>query len=850
MTAETRTARPRSLVLVGAAYVAAMAALAAWAAWPMYRSAALVLLAATATLAGLLIAGGTRRWAWRAWLTSAVTATTFLVLGVPLAVPSALTDSVGFLGGLRDLLLGVVTGWKDLVTVQLPIGSYRNLLVPALVVFLLGTVLAATLAWRSVRAASAAVLVALAMVMFGLAFGATTVSEPWHVGPLTLTAPRESLIGVLAFFLSLGFVAWRAADARTGALRRAADRSGAQLAGRAGTNARRGALAGAMVVVAVGVALAVPVLGAASPRDVLRSVAGPELEVRAAVSPLAQYRAAFTDDVFDTTLFTVSADGPLPERIRIAALDAYDGEVFRGFEPGAADGAGAAAEFTRVPSLLEPDPGDPLVVRIEIGEYDEIWMPMAGSLTSVQFAGPRAAALADGFYYNAHQRAAVQIAGGSLQPGDAYELQVTVPVPREIASLTPPVGAPAAEILIPESLVRWVAAQDAGVSGAALAELIDRLRSRGYLSHALAVPDGDEPPRWVADLGDAGFQPSAAGHSLARVDELFQQLLTRAAEVEMAGAPSAGDAGDTLVAAIGDDEQFATATALIARHLGFPARVIVGVRLNDSTGLPACTDGVCRGGDLAAWAEVQDADGAWVPVDATPQHLIGINRDAEHLRDPQHATELRPKTAQEVVPPAPVQQDSLFPPEDDDHAAPDLTELWAILRVVALVILGAALLLSPFLAVVATKRWRRHTRRNGADPVSRIAGGWDEFVDTALDHGLNAPTALTRSELAAHFANGESAASTDGAALAARADRAVFANQRPDETDAAEFWRIVDSQRALLSAGAGSMQRLRAAVSLRSFARYLVPATTPRIRTTAWLHERRTQARPASQRQS
>src|SRR5690606_6314645 len=148
----------------------------------------------------------------------------------------------------------------------------------------------------------------------------------------------------------------------------------------------------------------------------------------------------------------------------------------------------------------------------------------------------------------------------------------------------------------PESLRRWVAAQDAGADGAGLEELISRLRARGYLSHALAVPAAD-PPAWVEALGAYAFEPSASGHSLARIDEMFDRLLAREAQVAASGG--------SLVAAVGDVEQFAVAAALIARELGFPSRVVLGVRLDDAAGLPSCDDGECRAGDLAAWVEVQ-----------------------------------------------------------------------------------------------------------------------------------------------------------------------------------------------------------------------------------------------------
>ena len=839
MNAGAKSLRPRvALVIGGTAYVLAMAALATWAAWPIYRSAALLLVAAAGTVAGLLLAGAAARWSWKPWLTAAATAGAFLVLGVLLAVPSSFTGRSGALGAVGDVLMGAVTGWKDLVTVQLPIGSYRNLLVPALVVILVGSVPAAVFAWRSMRAASVSVVVALAMVMFGLGFGASVVSPPMQLGPLTLTAPRESLIGVLSLVFSLAFLAWRMVDARAGALQRAALRGGAQLGqSRSGAEARRVLLAGGMVVVAVSVALAVPTLAQSLPRDVLRSGIGPEREVHAAVSPLAQFRTFFTDETFDTTLFTVTTDptdGTRPERVRLATLDSYDGETFRG----SADRDGAP--FTRVPSRLEPAPGVASQVGVEIGEYNEIWMPVVGSLASVRFAGPRSTALADAFYYNAEQSAAVEIAGGGLRAGDEYSLQVTVPEPREVASLVLSATAPVGAVAPPASLTTWMKAQDAGVDGQALAELVDRLRSRGYLSRALATPPDGEPARWMAELGEYSFQPSASGHSLARIDAMFRQLLDREAEVAAGGA---GTEGGSLVAAIGDDEQFATAVVLIAQELGFSARVVVGARLEASDGLSHCTDGVCRAGDLAAWAEVQDSDGTWVPVDAAPQYGTSLYRDSQELRDPENVTELRPATAQEVAPPAPVQQDAALPPEEDTPAPLDLTLLWSVLRVVALVLLGAALVLAPFVTVIAAKVLRRRSRRAELDPAARIAGGWEEYVDAAVDRGFTAPLVLTRSELAERFARDGAPASTQAVTLAALADRAVFAHEPPPEDDAVEFWRMVDAERGMISDGVGTWQRLRAAVSLRSFARYLTPSKAVRARATEWLHERRKQAR-------
>src|SRR5690606_22283123 len=143
---------PRAPRVIGALYVLAMAALAGLAAWPIYRSGDFVLVAAAAAILALAIAAAATRWRWPGWITALTAAAAFLVAGVVLAVPARRGDLVQVPAALRDVLAGAVTGFKDLVTVELPVGGYRNLLVPALLVFLVGTLAALLLSWRDARA--------------------------------------------------------------------------------------------------------------------------------------------------------------------------------------------------------------------------------------------------------------------------------------------------------------------------------------------------------------------------------------------------------------------------------------------------------------------------------------------------------------------------------------------------------------------------------------------------------------------------------------------------------------------------------------------------------------------------
>jgi Transglutaminase-like superfamily/TgpA N-terminal domain len=799
-------------MVAGSIYVAVVVILAALAAWPIYRSASVVILVVVAAL----VSGGIASLAWRrSWgagpIALALGGAVF-VLGVPLAVPSRMAglvhgDPLELLRGFGDLASGLVLGWKDLVTVDLPVGSYRNLLVPALVIFLVGTCVALLLAWREDRVAFAAVPVGLGMISFGLFFGRTTVSNPLRWGPITIYAPLETALGIAALLASLLWLAWRSRDERMRSLQRAAVSSGVRVFRRSSPAARRRAALGAgMIVVAVVASVAiVPFAARGAQRDVLRTAIGPELDVSAAVSPLAEYRGSFADAEAEDVLFRVESDGPLPERVRIATLDSYDGEIYRS---GGATSA-EAARFVRVPSRLDAGDGRPVAVTVTIDALQGIWMPTVGQLESVDFEGGRAASLADGFYYRSAATAGVQTAGGGLLPGDSYLLNAVEPAAPDLTSISAPGGTDAV-IEAPASLRTWVDQHRSGADGAELAGLVDLLRDRGYLSHALSI--GAEPAEWMSGLPGYGFQPSAAGHSLARIDAMFTRLLERESD------PQATASGN-FVAAVGDDEQFAVAVALIAQELGFPARVVVGAVLKSAdAGTRRCEAGVCRAPDLSAWTEVRSADGRWVPIDVTPQFDQSPSLEVAEQSDPLNVTEVRPDTVEEVVPPDPLQEDTARDDRPDDQAGLDLGWLWPTLRIAGLVLLVFAVVLGPFAVVVAAKAFRRRARRLQEDPVARIAGGWEEYVDAAVDARRDPAGSLTRSELAALYLT------PAGDELAEAADRATFSNEPVTSKDAESYWRTVDAERSSVVAGLGIWRRFAATVSLRSFVRHLAPS--------------------------
>ncbi|MDJ1113300.1 transglutaminase domain-containing protein [Microbacterium dauci] len=807
---ETRTARATAdrwrFLLVQAALLNVLFAVGAVAAWPIYRSPVFLIAVGAGLVAAHAVAALGTRWRWSGWWTALAALGAYAVLGLPVAAPGSLVSVPTALRALVGILIAPATGWKDLLTLELPLGSYQTTLAPVLFLFIALPTAALSLAWRSRRWWWLAVPAALGLTVFGVVFGARGLSAPLRFAGFAVQI--ETLVGAAALVAALAVVIWRMRDDRRRALRQTAAASGVRTTGRATRGlAGRAAVAVAMVVASVaGAALWAPWALADRSRDVARAAVDPFLEVAQTLSPLAEYRASFGDDAYEATLFTVAAPEQV-DRVRIATLPFYDGRTVRAVDPDAGL-LDPTTAFTRVPSQIDTASAT-TTIEVGVGDLGGIWVPTVGQLHTIAFDGARASALADGFFHNAATGTAVELEGGGLEPGDAYRLEAVVEADATaVASLVPARSGPSLPTdLVPESLTEWIEAQGAPTGGAGLETLIDRLRARGYLSHALSADaDADAAPVWMRDLGIEDFQPSRAGHSTDRIGVLFSELLARQREM--------GDASDAaLVSGIGDDEQFAVAAMLIADQLGFESRVVVGTRLRGDDGLPACDDdGTCRGGDLAAWVEVQDAAGTWTAIDATPQSESFPSPDLEQRQDPENPTDVRRENAESVLPADASPSDGTERAEDTTEEQADLSGLWFALRVTGISLLGLVVLFGPLLVVLIAKAVRRRSRRRAAHVVDRFTGGWQEFVDTAVDHGYPVPQTQTRQELAALYAG-------EGARLATLADRSVFDATPPSDAENAEFWRIVDAERARFAGELGWWRRWRARASLRSLRR-------------------------------
>lgn len=803
---------PRLLWNLG--FVAAGVAIAAGLAWPVYQSPRMIMVAVAAATLGVVLVLVARMLAWRWWVTAIVAAAVYLIAVVPLAIPVALSSPIRMLQGAVEGLTGVVLGWKQLLTLILPLGEYQAVLVPFFVTIFVGTIAAAALSFSHRRYSSFAVAAVLLMCTFGPVFGSSTTESPLIVFGIAIPAPRQVLSGILFVLVCLVWLVGRAKMARTKALRRAQALSTDVRQSTESTifmRIRRRAFAVILVVVAIAAGLLVaPAAAGWGPREALRDRVDPVVVVLQQPSPLSDYRAWFAGAALHAELFRIDGDLSGVERIRLATLGFYDGAVFR---PGSRTGQ---QQFRRVPTAARG--GESFTITIG-GGYSGVWLPIPGPIKSTPvFAGKLAEKLADGSYVSAQGESAVVVTprsdgGNGVRSGDSYSVSV---VPGEGESGQVDGSLRGGEAFISDddypALAAWVEQQDVPRTSAGVVELIKRLKDRGYLSHSLQ--ENDNSRGWVEELSSADyvFQPSYAGHSAARVEELFTALYDQQRAV--------GEDADqeSLVAAIGDDEQFATAAALLARYLGFDSRVVVGVKLVTSEENPSvrpCVAGVCTGANVTAWVEFRPVGSSWVSVDVSPQFMIIPFRVNPGEQLPENPTVAQDVSTDVLDPPPAQRDDSTVANAETLPGSGWFDTFLPVLKVVGTGLLAVFLLLLPILFLVIVKSVRRRRRRLAQEPEVSLVGAWDELVDSYLDYGLTLPSHATRGHLASLV--GRPRAAT----LAVMIDTGVFAEHPPSRESAQEAWGLLGTERAELAAETTLSARIKAAFALRSFLRYL-----------------------------
>jgi hypothetical protein len=721
--------------------------------WPTYSGPGYLVAAIGGLVLGLAVAA---LGAWRRFgvLTLAgITVLVYFLFGGALALSH--TTILGVIPTLETwgmLALGVVTSWKELLTTVAPVPAGEGFLIVPFLLTLVASVLTASIALRARRAAWA-LLPAVGFLAVQIALGTAQPAVP-------------VVEGVVFAVVATGWLAMR----QSWTPQQAAIPLGDDGDPTAQGSVRRLALGAGVVAVAVAVGVVTSGLAApASPRYVLRDVVIPPFDIREFPSPLQSFRAYVRDDA-ETPLFTATG---LPEdaRVRIAAMDAYSGTVYNVSD----EGAGASSAFMPVRSEMSPDAqGESARIRIEIGDYDAVWMPGVGAVESVAFEGERAEELRRTAHYNPSTQTGVVTSG--LREGDAYDLEVVVPSFPSDDALADVAFAPVkmpTQRAVPQEFAELAsdATADAETPIERVRALQTMLSEGGFFSHGLE-----------------GEPLSRAGHGSERISTLLgsEQM-------------------------VGDDEQYAVAMALLARQIGIPARVVMGFHPDEDSPLTGDTF-TATGENLHAWVEVAFDGVGWVPFDPTPpEDQVPSDQTTKPRADPKPQV-LQPPPPQQ----APVDMPPTIPDEreaDEDEEGPAGLIL-LIAAIVGISLLVLALLASPFLIIGAIKATRRRRRREAERAADRISGGWDELVDRAVDYGTPVPAGATRTEDAAvvRSAFDEPAVAT----LAHRADAEVWGPSDPSAEDIDEFWRQVDEIVGTMGARSSLWRRIRARLSVRS----------------------------------
>ncbi|MCE4027429.1 transglutaminase-like domain-containing protein [Microbacterium sp. Au-Mic1] len=718
--------------------------------WPSFAGGSYL----PAAIGGLVLGLGVALLcAWRGWgilPTAGLTLLGYFLFGGALALPQTTLLGVVPTGEtLGALSAGAVTSWKAMLTTVAPVAVGDGYALVPFLSALVASVVAGALALRLRRVAWALIPAALHLMLV-IAMG---VPDP--------AAPIAQ--GVVFALVAVAWLALRGiGESADAAVSVAADGS------HSSALRRRRILAGTAVLVVAGLAgtgvAAATTL--AEPRHVFRDVVLPPFDVHQYASPLQSYRGYVKDHRKDT-LFTVKG---LPEgaRIRVGTMDAYNGVVYDVSDKG----IGSSGAFSPIRDNMSADAsGSPATLDVTMDQYTGVWVPDAGEVSSITFAGSDADALRRGTFYN--ESTGTAVATTKLKKGDTYTVDTTIPktwTDKQLEGLDFGTVAIPKQAEAPEKLAALASdtVADAKTPIAQVRALVKKFSEEGFFSHGL---DGEALSR--------------AGHTEERISTLI--------------------GGEQM---IGDDEQYAVAMALAARSLGIPVRVVMG--FYPDKGQKGTFS--ANGDNLHAWVEVNFEKAGWVAFDPTPPK---DKVPQDQITKPKVVP--KPQVLQPPPPPqAPVDLPPSVPDQRGNQDGPD--NLWSILGTILAigggVLVVLAILAAPFIVIGAWKAARRRRRRAAALAADRISGGWDELTDRAVDYGARIPAGGTRAEEAQTVATALTVPAVT--ALADHADAQVFGPTEPTAEDVDAFWREVDGIVAGLGSQSSWRRRMLARLSLRS----------------------------------
>ena len=641
-----------------------------------------------------------------------------------------------------------VSGWTQLLTTARPVGHTAGLLVLPYLLGLFSGVAGHALARRTAFAvlpAAAPAAVAALSILFGAA------------------QPAAAVLQGAGFAVAV--LAWAAARQQRGAAVRAT-------LGRQRPWQRIGAAVAVLAVAGAGATVVGPHLPGANAHQRVVLYVAPPFDVSAYPSPLAGFRDYTKDVPVGLSVYSeellATTGMPAGSRVRIAAMDAYDGLSW-----GVANSAAGSSfsGYQRVGALLPGSiPGPTRTATITIAPaYNQPWLPDLADTTGFTFTGAAGPQTAAALRFNVATTTGIIPDG--VPAGLRYAVSaaaVAAPTASALAGASPE-GAPSSSLMIPAAVQAFAQAHSMTATtpmGKVLA-LAGYLRDNGRYSN-----------------GGGAQSVISAGHGSGRLTSFLE--------------------GKQI---IGDDEQYAATMALLANAVGVPARVSLDGTVE--------TNGTVYGKDVRADIELDTAEYGWVTLPAS--QFTGTKSpllQTQKVTPPPQPVKVVPPRRGDAAPVAAANSSSTVsrtapPPSGSGFAIPAIVLVllkYAGTPLLAVVLAGGAL--------IGLKAARRRRRRSTGPPSARVAGAWRELVDLARDLGISdrgisaAGTGNgipTRREFAA---KAEEHGLVEARAVAVAADAAVFGPADPDDAAAAGVWQLAAAARRTATAGLPLRRRL------------------------------------------
>jgi transglutaminase-like putative cysteine protease len=392
----------------------------------------------------------------------------------------------------------------------------------------------------------------------------------------------------------------------------------------------------------------------------------------------------------NTPVLRYETTAPVPEYIRRATLDIFDGEQWQISDREVPDSQRVSEGMPLPPGLNSPDEATVRDYRFDVGtDYESSWLPLPYPAQAIEIDGDWRYDLSslDVVSLEREARDTDYIVSSLEIDYDAAVLNAAAPPPEQLAELRE----------VPDDLP---------------AQVLDLAREV------------------TADAATA-FERAAMLQSFFRTEGGFVYDL----ETE------AGNSSSALVNFLdnrrGYCEQFAASMAVMARVLGIPARVAVGFTpgepQDDGTWLVSTHD-------AHAWPELYFHGTGWVRFEPTPATRTGSVPPwtvpppvgAESPNEPDVAPG-------QTAPPDGALPGALDPALGAGGSAGTAVSRWIAL---ALAIAGGCLVLA-VPAVIARIRRARRWRRVGGNRVGEAEAAWADLKDTARDAGFDWDPAAT-----------------------------------------------------------------------------------------------------------